>query len=96
MKKILLTALLVSAMALAQTFPSPTFSSITLQTPLAASSGGTGASTTSGSGFTCNASITVSTSSFSSSMTTFFNALPTTLPATSGVLWDNGGILSKS
>jgi hypothetical protein len=29
-------------------------------------------------------------------MTTFFNALPTILPVTSGVLWNNGGILSKS
>lgn len=45
MKKILLTALLVPAMALAQTFPSPTFNSVTLQNPLAISSGGTGAAT---------------------------------------------------
>jgi hypothetical protein len=51
---------------------------------------------TAGTGFTCNASVVQSASSFSSSMTTFFNALPTTLPASSGVLWNNGGILSKS
>ncbi|WP_321913593.1 hypothetical protein [Paraburkholderia sp. J11-2] len=42
MTKILLTALLVPAMAFAQTYPSPTFSSLTLQNPLSASSGGTG------------------------------------------------------
>jgi len=29
-------------------------------------------------------------------MTTWFNALPTSLPATSGVLWNNGGTLAQS
>lgn len=42
MKKLLLAALLVPVMALAQTFPSPTFNSLTLQNPLAVASGGTG------------------------------------------------------
>jgi hypothetical protein len=50
MKKILLTALLVPAMALAQTFPSPTFNSLTLQNPLTAANGGTGATTATGTG----------------------------------------------
>jgi hypothetical protein len=42
MKKIILSALLVPAMALAQTYPSPTFNSLTLQNPLTAANGGTG------------------------------------------------------
>lgn len=42
MKKIILTALLVPAMALAQTYPSPTFNSVTLQNPLTPANGGTG------------------------------------------------------
>lgn len=50
MKKIFLTALLVPAMALAQTFPSPTFSSLTLQNPLSVSSGGTGSAASTGTG----------------------------------------------
>lgn len=50
MKKIILTALLVPAMALAQTYPSPTFSSLTLQNPLTAANGGTGATTATGTG----------------------------------------------
>ena len=50
MKKIILTALFVPAMAIAQTYPSPTFSSLTLQNPLTAANGGTGASTSTGSG----------------------------------------------
>lgn len=33
---------------------------------------------------------------FNQSMTEWFQSLPTTLPATSGVLWNNGGILSLS
>lgn len=50
MKKIFLTALLVPAMALAQTFPSPTFSSVTIQNPLSISSGGTGSAAATGTG----------------------------------------------
>lgn len=42
MKKFLLAALLVPALAFAQTFPSPTFSSLTLQNPLTGANGGTG------------------------------------------------------
>lgn len=42
MKKIFLTALLLPAMALAQTYPSPTFSSLILQNPLTGANGGTG------------------------------------------------------
>jgi hypothetical protein len=44
MKKLILTALLVPAMALAQTYPSPTFNSVTLQNPLTPANGGTGVS----------------------------------------------------
>lgn len=44
-----------------------------------------------------NSSITgMSTSTFGSLYLTWFNSLPTTLPASAGVLWNNGGILSKS
>lgn len=50
MKKILLAALLVPAMALAQTYPSPTFNSLTLQNPLTAANGGTGTATSTGTG----------------------------------------------
>ncbi|MFM0399677.1 hypothetical protein PQR37_10350 [Paraburkholderia nemoris] len=50
MKKIFLTALLMPAITLAQTYPSPTFNNLTLQNPLSASSGGTGTTTSTGSG----------------------------------------------
>lgn len=50
MKKLFLTALLVPVMALAQTYPSPTFSSMTLQNPLTAANGGTGATASTGTG----------------------------------------------
>lgn len=33
---------------------------------------------------------------FSTLMLVWFNSLPTTLPATSGVLWNNGGTLALS
>jgi len=33
---------------------------------------------------------------FSAAMVTWFNSLPTTLPATPGVLWNNMGTLSQS
>ncbi|MDN8066199.1 hypothetical protein [Burkholderia vietnamiensis] len=33
---------------------------------------------------------------FAAAMLTWFNSLPTTLPATSGVLWNNGGTLAQS
>lgn len=48
MKKFLLGALLMPAVALGQTYPSPTFNSITLQTPIPLASGGTGANTATG------------------------------------------------
>lgn len=50
MKKILFAVLMVPALALAQTFPSPTFNALTLQTPLSAANGGTGATAATGSG----------------------------------------------
>jgi hypothetical protein len=50
MKKIFLTALLVPVMALAQTYPAPTFSGLTLQSPLTAANGGTGSTTSTGTG----------------------------------------------
>lgn len=44
-----------------------------------------------------NSSITgMSTSTFGSLYLAWFNSLPTTLPASAGVLWNNGGVLSKS
>ncbi|CDY79492.1 Phage tail fiber protein [Caballeronia glathei] len=43
MKKFVVAALLVPLTAFAQSFPSPTFSSLTLQNPLSSASGGTGA-----------------------------------------------------
>ncbi|QTD88892.1 hypothetical protein [Burkholderia anthina] len=33
---------------------------------------------------------------FAAAMLAWFNSLPTTLPATSGVLWNNGGTLAQS
>lgn len=52
MKKILavFASGLISVAALGQTFPSPTFNSLTLQNPLTAANGGTGASSSTGSG----------------------------------------------
>lgn len=52
MKKLfaIVIAGLFSSLAFAQTFPSPTFNSLTLQNPLPVSSGGTGASSSTGSG----------------------------------------------
>ncbi|WP_447361602.1 hypothetical protein ACSC95_06215 [Burkholderia vietnamiensis] len=50
MKKILFAALFAPLMALAQTYPSPTFSSLTLQNPLAQTSGGTGTTAATGTG----------------------------------------------
>lgn len=50
MKKILFAALFAPAMALAQTYPSPTFNSLTLQNPLTTANGGTGATTSTGTG----------------------------------------------
>jgi Pectate lyase superfamily protein len=50
MKKLLLTALLVPVIAFAQTYPSPTFNSVTLQNPLSAANGGTGSTTSTGTG----------------------------------------------
>lgn len=44
MKKIIISALFAPLTALAQTYPSPTFNSITLQNPLTPSNGGTGVS----------------------------------------------------
>lgn len=50
MKKLILASLLVPVLAFAQTYPSPTFNSLTLQNPLTAANGGTGATTSTGSG----------------------------------------------
>jgi hypothetical protein len=50
MKKILIVALFAPLAALAQTLPSPTFNSITLQNPLSVSSGGSGATSSTGTG----------------------------------------------
>lgn len=50
MKKLIIAALLLPLSALAQTFPSPTFNSITLQNPLTPANGGTGATSSTGTG----------------------------------------------
>jgi hypothetical protein len=52
MKKLfaIVVAGLFSSLALAQTYPSPTFNSLTLQNPLSAANGGTGATSSSGTG----------------------------------------------
>jgi hypothetical protein len=50
MKKIILAALMLPLSALAQTYPSPTFNSVTLQNPLTAANGGTGATSATGTG----------------------------------------------
>jgi len=50
MKKLILAALLLPLTALAQTYPSPTFSGLTLQNPLTAANGGTGVTVSTGSG----------------------------------------------
>lgn len=38
----------------------------------------------------------VTTAQVNAAMTTWFKSLPTTIPATAGVLWNNGGTLSMS
>jgi hypothetical protein len=50
MKKLAFAALLAPALAFGQALPSPTFSSLTLQNPLTAVNGGTGASSSTGTG----------------------------------------------
>lgn len=50
MKKTLLALVLAPVIAFAQTYPSPTFNSLTLQNPLTAANGGTGATTSTGAG----------------------------------------------
>ncbi|CAM2168087.1 putative phage lipoprotein [Burkholderia latens] len=50
MNKLIILALFMPLMALAQTYPSPTFNNITLQNPLSVVNGGTGSTSASGSG----------------------------------------------
>ncbi|WP_155640647.1 beta strand repeat-containing protein [Burkholderia pseudomultivorans] len=50
MKKLLLLALAVPAIAFAQSYPSPTFNSVILQNPLTPANGGTGATSSTGTG----------------------------------------------
>lgn len=38
----------------------------------------------------------ITSTGFGAQMLAWFNSLPTTLPATSGVLWNNGGTLAQS
>ena len=84
MKKILLTALLVPAVALAQTFPSPTFSSITLQNPLSAANGGTGSTSSTGSGsVVLSSSPTIASPTITGSLTATGLIAPTNLSAQS-------------
>ncbi|WP_186056499.1 hypothetical protein [Burkholderia gladioli] len=50
MKKLLLALLLIPALALAQSYPTPTFNSLNLQTPLTPVNGGTGTTSATGTG----------------------------------------------
>ncbi|WP_186157964.1 hypothetical protein [Burkholderia gladioli] len=50
MKKFLLSLLLIPALALAQSYPTPTFNSLNLQTPLTPVNGGTGTTSATGTG----------------------------------------------
>ncbi|WP_261505717.1 beta strand repeat-containing protein [Burkholderia multivorans] len=50
MKMLIVAALFAPLAAIAQTYPSPTFNSITLQNPLTPANGGTGATTSTGTG----------------------------------------------
>ncbi|WP_146129293.1 hypothetical protein [Burkholderia gladioli] len=50
MKKFLLSLLLIPALALAQSYPTPTFNSLNLQTPLTPANGGTGTTSATGTG----------------------------------------------
>lgn len=70
MKKILLALLAVPLIAFGQTYPSPTFSSLTLQNPLTAANGGTGTTTSTGTGSVVYASSpTISTPTVTGSFT---------------------------
>jgi hypothetical protein len=40
--------------------------------------------------------LTLTPTVFGAAMLAWFNSLPTTLPANSGVLWNNGGTLAQS
>ncbi|WP_186112079.1 glycosyl hydrolase family 28-related protein [Burkholderia gladioli] len=64
MKKIILLALALPAIVFAQTYPSPTFNSLTLQNALTPANGGTGATTSTGTG-----SVVLSNSPFLASPT---------------------------
>ncbi|KGC13706.1 gp19 domain protein [Burkholderia gladioli] len=50
MKKLILSLLLIPAFALAQSYPTPTFNSLSLQTPLTPANGGTGTTSATGTG----------------------------------------------
>ncbi|WP_257827485.1 beta strand repeat-containing protein [Burkholderia glumae] len=50
MKKLLISLLLIPAIALAQSYPTPTFNSLNLQTPLTPANGGTGTTSATGTG----------------------------------------------
>lgn len=50
MKKILILAAFIPVLSLAQTYPSPIFNSLTLQTPLSQANGGTGTTSSTGTG----------------------------------------------
>lgn len=70
MKKIILAALMLPLSALAQTYPSPTFNTLTLQTPLSAANGGTGATSATGTGsIVLNTSPTIANPAITGSLT---------------------------
>lgn len=76
MKKLLVAALFAPLLALAQTYPSPVFNTLTLQSPLTVTNGGTGSSSSTGSG-----SVVLSTSA---SLTTPNLGTPSSVTLTNG------------
>ncbi|MDR8915782.1 hypothetical protein FEP54_05222 [Burkholderia multivorans] len=79
MKKILLALLAVPAIVFGQTYPSPTFSSLTLQNPLTVANGGTGAVTSTA----ARASLGAASSGSNSDITNLLGTMhsPTSPPA---------------
>ncbi|HDR9048751.1 TPA: hypothetical protein QDA94_002982 [Burkholderia vietnamiensis] len=79
MKKILLALLAAPAIVFGQTYPSPTFSSLTLQNPLTVANGGTGAATSTA----ARASLGAASSGSNSDITNLLGTMhsPTSPPA---------------
>ncbi|UVS93470.1 hypothetical protein [Burkholderia glumae] len=109
MKKILLAALFAPLSALAQSYPSPTFNNMTVQgtatinsatfttTPTAPTvAAGTSNTQLATTAFVGGAVSGITPAVFGPIYSSWFSSLPTSLPASAGVFWNNGGVLSKS